>query len=205
LNENRSIQFHVAGKIFPPHLLLDGLAVRSEYFEFVLTVSMEVIVEGFPADGAPHPRFAISPVEKNHVTPEIKALLGRRKFQVVPLQAPLHATDDKGCERMDVHLDAGAVHRAQIRLAIPDANHRPRIASRSQHHIHQKARHATVPIRVRVDITEKPVSQHRTHRRLGLFFQKIEERRHRIPHRLPPRRNVARPAQIHRYIPVTGQ
>src|SRR5256884_5023943 len=87
---------------------------------------MEMIVQGFPADGAPHPRFAISSVEKDHVTPKIKTLLGRRKFQVMPLQAPLHAADDKGGERMDVHLDAGAVQRAQIRLAIHDANHCPR-------------------------------------------------------------------------------
>jgi hypothetical protein len=166
---------------------------------------MEVIVERFPADGAPHPRFAISSVEKEHVTPEIKTLLGRRKCQVVPLKAPLHAVDDKGCERMDVHFDAGAVQGAQIRLAIPDANHRPRITARSQHNIHQKARHAAVPVRVWVDITEKPVSQHRSHRRLGFFFQKVEERRHGVAHRLPPRRNVARPAQIYGYVPVSGQ
>src|SRR5207248_4619832 len=156
--ENRAVQFGVASKIFSPYLLLDGLAVRSEHLELVLTVSREVIVQGFPADGAPHPRFAISSVEKDHVTPEIKTLLGRRKFQVVPLQAPLHATDDKGGERMDVHLDAGAVQSAQIRFAIYHANHGPRIAARSQHHIHQEARHAAVPVGVRVDITEKPVS-----------------------------------------------
>jgi hypothetical protein len=69
-------------------------------------------------------------------------------------QAPLHAADNKRCERMDVHLDAGVVQRAQIRLAIYDANHRPRISARSQHDIHEEARHAAVPVGVRVDVTE---------------------------------------------------
>src|SRR5258708_3691746 len=158
MNENRSIHFGVASIIFPPYLLLDGLAVRSEHLELILTVSMEVIVQGSPGDSAPHPRFAILPVEKDNVALENKTLYGRRrKCQVVPLKVPLHAADNKGCKRMDVHLDTGAVQGAQIRLAIPDANHRPRIAARSQHNVHQKTRHATVPIRVRVDITQKPV------------------------------------------------
>src|SRR6266487_4856163 len=92
-NENRPIHFGVARNIFPPHLLLDGLAVRSEYLEFILTVSMEVIVQGFPADGASHPRFAILPVKKNTVALETKPPFGRRKCQVVLLKAPLHPTD----------------------------------------------------------------------------------------------------------------
>ena len=41
-NENGPIQFGVAGKISPPDFLLDGLALRSEYLEFVLTVSLKV-------------------------------------------------------------------------------------------------------------------------------------------------------------------
>jgi hypothetical protein len=49
VNENRTIHFGVASNIFPPYLLLDRLAVRSEHLEFILTVSMEVIVQGFPA------------------------------------------------------------------------------------------------------------------------------------------------------------
>src|SRR6266705_3005669 len=204
-NENRPIDFGVTSNIFPPYLLLDVLTVRSEHLEFILTVSMEVIVQGFPTDGTPHPRVAILPIEKDNVALENKSFLVRRKCQVVPLKAPLHAVDDKGCERMDVHTGAGAVQGAQIRLAIPDANHRPRIAARSQHSIHQKARHAAVPIRVWVDITEKPMPQHCSHRRLGFSFQKVEERRHGVAHRLPPRRNVARPAQIHGYVPISGQ
>src|SRR6266705_4904838 len=127
-NENRPIHFGIASNIFPPYLLLDGLAVRSEHLEFILTVSMEVIVQGFPADDAPHDRLAILPVEKDKVAAENETFHGRRKCQVVPLKAPLHAVDDKGRERMNVHLDAGAVQRTQVRLAIPDANHRPEIA-----------------------------------------------------------------------------
>src|SRR5438552_1204172 len=109
VNQNRPIHFGVASNIFSPYLLLDELAVRSEHLEFILTVSMEVIVQGFPADGAPHPRVAILPVEKDNVALENKALFGRQKCQVVQLQVPLHAVDHKGRERMDVHLDAGAV------------------------------------------------------------------------------------------------
>src|SRR5437660_8169455 len=157
-NENRPIHLGVAGNVFPAYLLLNDLAVRSEHFEFIHTVSMEVVVQGFSADGAAHPRFAIVSVEKDNVALGNKSLLGREKCQVVLLKAPLHAADDKGCERMDVHLDAGAVHGAQIRLAIPDANHCPRIAARCQHSVHEEACHAAVPVRVRVDITEKPVS-----------------------------------------------
>jgi hypothetical protein len=113
-----------------------------------------MIVKGFPGDGTPHARFAILPVEKDHVAPENQTLHRGLKCQVMPFEAPLDAADDKGCERVDVHLDAGAVQRAQIRLAIDDANHCPRIAARSQHDIHEEPRHAAVPIRVRVDVTE---------------------------------------------------
>src|ERR1700719_2281067 len=58
-NENRPIHFGVAGNIFPAHLLLNGLAVGSEHLEFIFAVSLEMIVQGFAADGAAHPGFAI--------------------------------------------------------------------------------------------------------------------------------------------------
>src|SRR5207302_893001 len=76
-NENGPIQFCVTGKISTPHLLLDGLAVRSENFESVFAISMKVIVQSFPGDKAPHHRFAILPVEKDHVSPENQTLHGR--------------------------------------------------------------------------------------------------------------------------------
>src|SRR5260370_32316095 len=92
-NENRPIHLGVAGIVFPPYLLLDSLAVRAEHLEFILTVSMEVIVQGFPADDAPHPRFAILPVEKDYITLESKTPFGRRRSrrqcQVLPLKVPL--------------------------------------------------------------------------------------------------------------------
>ena len=69
-------------------------------------------VQGFPGDGAPHDRVAILPVEKDHVAPENEALHGRWECQVVRFQAPLHAAYDKDRERMDVHLDTGAVQGA---------------------------------------------------------------------------------------------
>src|SRR5437016_6270489 len=157
VNQNRPIHFGVASNVFSPDLLLDELAVRSEHLEFIFTVSLEVIVQGFPADDAPHPRVAILPIEKDNVALENKALFGRKKCQVVQLKVPLHAADDKGCERMDVHFDAGVVQRAQIRLAIPDANHRPRIAAPSQHNIHQKARWTT-PASKWTSIRSQPLS-----------------------------------------------
>src|SRR5437667_12592166 len=95
-NENRPIHFGVAGNVFAAYLLLNDLAVRSEHFEFILTVSMEVIVQGFPADGAAHPRFAIVAVEKDHVALGNKSLLGSEKCKVVPLKPPWHASDDEG-------------------------------------------------------------------------------------------------------------
>ena len=117
MNENRPIHFAVASNIFPPYFLLDGLAVRSEHLEFVLTVSLEVIVQGLPADGAPHPRFAILPVEKDNVALENRTFFGRRKCQVVPLKVPLHAVDDKGfsalTERPAPSLDVGVHKRRQ--------------------------------------------------------------------------------------------
>src|SRR5205807_9677770 len=64
----------------------DRLAVRSEHLEFVLAVSLEVNVQGFPGDGAPHDRVAILPVEKDHVAPENEALHGRWECQVVRFQ-----------------------------------------------------------------------------------------------------------------------
>src|SRR2546430_13035994 len=100
-DENRPIQFGVDGNVFPAYLLLEDFAVRSEHFEFILTVSMEVVVQGFPADGAAHPRFAVVAVEKDNVALGNNSLLGREKCQVVLLKAPLHAADDEGCERMD--------------------------------------------------------------------------------------------------------
>src|SRR5258708_11113658 len=109
-NENRPIHFGVAGNIFPPHLLLNGLAVGSEHLEFIFAVFLEVIVQGFAADGAAHPRFAISPVEKDNIALENKNLLGSRKCQVVPLKAPMHSVDAERCKRMVVHFMAVAVN-----------------------------------------------------------------------------------------------
>src|SRR5258708_27111737 len=111
-NENRPIHFGVAGNIFPPHLLLNGLAVGSEHLEFIFAVFLAVIVQGFAADGAAPPRFAISPVEKDNIALENKNLLGRRKCQGVPLTSPLHAVDDEGCKRLNVHFYACAVQGA---------------------------------------------------------------------------------------------
>src|SRR5437763_2136277 len=91
MNENRPIHFGVARNIFSPYLLLDELAVRPEHLEFILTVPMEVIVQGFPAVDAPHPRVAILHVEKDHVALENKALFGLKKCKLVLRKVQLYA------------------------------------------------------------------------------------------------------------------
>src|SRR5690348_16476660 len=128
-DQNGAVQFGVAGKISSPYLLLDGLAVRSKYFQSILAASLEVTVQRVPSNSASHDGFAILAIEKDHVAPEDQTLHGRGKAHVMPLQAPLYAADDKGCERMDVHLDAGAVQRALISFAVHDANDRPGITA----------------------------------------------------------------------------
>ena len=59
-DENRAIRFGIASEEFAPRLLLDGLPVFLERFLLVwLVVSPEMIVQGFPADGAAHTLFSI--------------------------------------------------------------------------------------------------------------------------------------------------
>jgi hypothetical protein len=66
-DEDRLIRFCSTGKIFPARLLLDGLTVRSKYFQFVLIVPMEVVVQGLSADLAPNASVSILTPE-NHDT-----------------------------------------------------------------------------------------------------------------------------------------
>jgi len=101
----------------------------------------------------------------------------------------------------------GAVQGAQIRLAIPDANHCPGIAApKPASHSSEKRAMRPFPIRVRVDITEKAQCPHPPPRTegSGSFFQKVEERWHgRRANRLPPRRKrSATPRRYTGYVPV---
>src|SRR6267378_3200056 len=50
LDQHGTIRFHEVCQIFSPGFMLDALAARLEYFEFVFVVAAEVIVERFAAD-----------------------------------------------------------------------------------------------------------------------------------------------------------
>jgi len=76
------------------------------------------------------------------------------------IQRPTHAFCDEHGEWSDIHVDAGAVECAQIWIAIFDAKITIQwITARSQHRVHQKARHATVAVRVWMSDAEQPMSR----------------------------------------------
>src|SRR5580698_4847318 len=62
-NQHRAVRLCRAGEVFPARLFLDRLPVGPVDIELVLVVTLEVIVQGFPADGAPYLRLAILPPE----------------------------------------------------------------------------------------------------------------------------------------------
>jgi len=108
-DENRPVWFCFAIKIFLPCFQFDGLTVGPEYFRLVLVVSLKVIVDGLSADGAPHAGFSVLPPERDDATVEIISLLPLRKSQIVLLKGPPHPLCHERGERIDVHVDAGAV------------------------------------------------------------------------------------------------
>ncbi len=83
---------------------------------------------------------------------------------------------EKGGERLNVEVDARAVQGAQIARAIFDAHHGPRVATRREHRIHQKAGHSSVAIHVWMDVPKEPVSEHRSNRWLVLCRRGKETR-----------------------------
>ena len=90
------------------------------------------------------------------------------------VQRPLNPLRDKSRKRPNVEINARAIKGGEIFAPVLDTDHRPRITSRGQHRVHQKARHAPIPIRIRVYVTEQPVTQHGADARIILTLDQIE-------------------------------
>lgn len=129
-DENGPIRFRVAGKIFVPRVLFNGRTVRLEYFQFVLAVTLKVIVEGFSADGATHSLLPILPPKYDDGAVENVSRFRLRKGEIVLFKRPLHALRHECRERLDVHVDTRAIQRAEVSIVIPNADHSPRISTR---------------------------------------------------------------------------
>src|ERR1035438_4642012 len=108
-------------------------------------------------------------------------------------------------ERPDVFLDARFFERGHVRLAFRERNHRPGIACRRHHRVHEKPSHAPVAVHVRVDIDEDKMPERRPDSRMFLCAQQIEEGWHGIPYRLLVQRNVHRVADKNLAIAITGK
>src|SRR5580700_5914360 len=88
---------------------------------------------------------------------------------------PSDTVGDEVGERRNVHIDARAVEGTQIRIAVLDSDYGPRIAARRQHHIHQEARDTAIAVRIRVNVAEQPMCEHRADTGLRLALDKIED------------------------------
>ena len=84
-------------------------------------------------------------------------------------------------------------------------DNRPGISSGREHHIHQEAPDAAVPVHVGVDIDEYKMAKHDSHGRLGFLCQQLEEDRHRIDHRFASHRYVHGMPDIDLSIAIAGQ
>src|SRR6266481_9641281 len=65
VDKNGPVRLRVAGSILLPHALLNSRPVFPEHFDLVTVLSPEIVVQGFSADGAPHPAVSILPEEEN--------------------------------------------------------------------------------------------------------------------------------------------
>src|SRR5437667_7557636 len=55
---------------------------------------------------------------------------------------------DEFRERLDFHVDAGAIRRREIGVTTLNPDDRPRITVRGNHHVHHKPRHPPVAVRI---------------------------------------------------------
>jgi hypothetical protein len=60
----------------------------------------------------------------------------------------------------------------------------------------QEAPDTAVAVHIRMDIDENEMPEHYADRRVRLFAQKAEERRHGVPHRVPVQRHTHRLADM---------
>jgi hypothetical protein len=111
------------------------------------------------------------------------------------LDRPLNPLREKFGKGSDLLIDARAVQRRQVLLAVFDAHNGPRITTGGKHRVHQKPGDAAIPVRVRVNIPKHPVAENRTNTGLGFMFQEIEQSPHRISDDFPSWRNISRSPQ----------
>ena len=97
--------------------------------------------------------------------------------------------------RFSLLIHTGRLQSGQVGLALLDSDNRPWISAGGQHSIQQEPRDAAVAIRIRMDVTEKPVSRCRPHGRFGLFLEQLKQCRHCPRDDFPARRHVARSLQ----------
>jgi len=129
-NQNRPVRFRAANEIFAAGLLLNDMPVRSEDFQFVVVIPMEVVVESFPADCAPYAGIAVLPPKHDCLAVKIVVLIWRRELQIVLFKGSPHTLRDECGKRLDIHVNARTVQRTQIGITVLHANDRPRIAAR---------------------------------------------------------------------------
>ena len=108
------------------------------------------------------------------------------------LNGPLNPLREEFGKGADLLIDACIVQSRQVLLAVFDAHDGPWIAARRQHCVHQKPGHATIPVRIRVNIPEHPVAQNRANAGLGFMLQEVEQSPHRVNHDFPPWRDISR-------------
>src|SRR5215472_2029785 len=107
------------------------------------------------------------------------------------LHRPSGALSDEFREGRNVSVDAGAIERREIRVAVLYPNDGPCISARAEHGVHQEPGHAAVAIRVWVNVAEQPMRENRANAWIRFFFEKIEQRRHGVAHGFPSWRHVA--------------
>ena len=98
---------------------------------------------------------------------------------------------EKAREGPDVLADARRLQRGHVAVARLHGDHRPRIAARGHHHVHQEAAGAAVPVEVGVDVDEDEVAQHHPHGRVRLLGQELEEGWHGVAYGVRAERDVA--------------
>jgi hypothetical protein len=103
-DENSSVRFCAAGKIFATRFLLDGRPVSFEYRQLVLAVSPKMVIQSLSADLATDPPFSVPSPEHDDAAIKNISLFRRRKPEIALLghvhllrEQPRHPARRKRC------------------------------------------------------------------------------------------------------------
>jgi hypothetical protein len=107
-----------------------------------------------------------------------------------PAKALIDESTEETRKWYDVILNASLFKSRHILSALADRDNGPWIPTRSQHHVHQEAPHASVAVHVGVNVDKEKVSKNNSHGGLLLFAEHIEKNRKRIAHGI----------RVHRYV-----